>query len=59
MLYMVASENVRNLYRNELIQFYYKEFVQTLDKIGYLKQPPTLLDLHLELLKHGFLGKYI
>lgn len=33
--------------------FYHEELVAALKSIGYIKKPPTLLDVNLELLKHG------
>lgn len=40
-------------HEDELIIFYHEEFVKALKLFGYLKSPPTLLDLNVELLRHG------
>lgn len=37
----------------ELIVFYHQELLSALKSIGYMKTPPTLLDLNVELLRHG------
>ena len=39
--------------RSELIAFYHEQLVSALTAIGYMKAPPSLLDLNVELLKHG------
>jgi hypothetical protein len=39
--------------KGELIAFYHQQLVAALKSIGYMKAPPTLLDLNVELLKHG------
>lgn len=52
---MVASEETRENYRDELVLFYYKEFVKALKNIGFMTKPPCALDLNVELLKNGFL----
>lgn len=55
MLYAVASTETREKYRDELIFHYHQEFMATLKALG--TRPtipvPSLLDIHLELLKHG------
>lgn len=40
---------------DEIIMFYHQEFVKALKTFGYMKPPPSLLDLNLEILKHGAL----
>lgn len=52
--YDLSSEN-RQKYRNEYIKYYHDEFVSTLKLFGYLKKTPSLLDLHVELIKCGTL----
>lgn len=52
----MASNETREKYRPELIKLYHDEFVGTLAKLGYLKTPPSLLDLNIELLKNGAMG---
>lgn len=53
----MGSTETRDNHREELIRLYYDEFVGTLGKLGYLKTPPSLLDLQIELLRNGVLGK--
>jgi hypothetical protein len=33
--------------------YYHKEFVEALKSFGYMKTPPSLLDLNVELMKRG------
>lgn len=56
-MYNSVSYETRNSHRDELIKFYYDEFVATLNRFGYLKKIPTLVDLHVEITKCGHLGK--
>lgn len=42
--------------KEQLVMFYHAEFVGALKQFGYMKAPPSLLDLNVELLKHGALG---
>lgn len=53
---MIDNE-VRVQHRHELITHYYNEFTATLKEIGYLGKVPTLIDLNVEMLKKGSLGK--
>lgn len=55
LLYAVASTETREKYRDELIYHYHQEFMATLTALGTRSSVPvpTLLDIHLELLKHG------
>lgn len=46
----------KNVIKEELVVFYHQELVKALKSIGYLKQPPSLLELNVELLKHGSLN---
>lgn len=46
----------RKLFRNDIVLFYYKTFVKSLRTFGYEKEPPTLLDLNVELARNGALG---
>lgn len=55
-LYGSMTLKNRKIYRNEIILFYYETFVSSLRKFGYDKQPPTLLDLNVELTRNGALG---
>lgn len=42
-----------NSIKEEMIVFYHQELVKALNSIGYMKTPPSLLDVNVELLKHG------
>lgn len=52
-LYCDLSIDNRRKHRDEYIKYYHDEFVKALKSYGYLKAPPTLLDLQIELLKCG------
>lgn len=56
-LYLVASDEVREKNRDDLIKFYHQEFTQTLEKLGLMSKIPTLHEIYLELLKNQFIGK--
>ena len=47
------SDENRLTHYDELLFIYHEQFVEALRKFGYLKQPPTLLDLQVEMLKNG------
>lgn len=50
--YFVSAENRQN-HRAEFIAVYHKQFVESLKTFGYLKAPPSLIDLQVELLRNG------
>lgn len=52
--FFVTIQN-RKQHRDELIAIYHQQFVESLKKFGYLKSPPSLIDLHVELLRNGHL----
>lgn len=52
--YFVSAEN-RQKHRDDFISAYYSQFEASLKKFGYLKAPPSLIDLQVELLKNGHL----
>lgn len=54
-LYFLLSAENRQTRRDEFITTYYRQFVESLKKFGYLKAPPSLIDLQVELLKNGHL----
>lgn len=56
-LYLMIDTPVRAGHRQELITYYYNEFDTTLKKLGYLGKVPSLIDLNIELLKKGKLGR--
>jgi hypothetical protein len=53
MFSIVTPDNDGNIPETELIMFYHKEFVEALKMFGYMKQPPSLLDLNVEIMRHG------
>lgn len=48
-----ATPEVFETHSDEFISYYHQEFVETLKSFGFLKAPPTLIDLHVELMRHG------
>lgn len=54
-LYNSASIATREGHRDELISFYHSQLVECLGKFGYLRKMPTLLEIHMEILKCGHL----
>lgn len=50
----MSAEN-RKKHRAEFITTYHQQFVEALKKFGYLKAPPSLIDLNVELLRNGTL----
>jgi hypothetical protein len=46
------SDNYSDL-KADMVAFYHQELVNALKFIGYMKIPPSLLDVNIELLKHG------
>jgi hypothetical protein len=52
MYYFLSAEN-RQTRRDEIISCYYSQFVASLKAFGYMKSPPSLIDLQVELLKNG------
>lgn len=58
-LYGSMTLKNRKTYRNEIILLYYESFVKSLREFGYEKEPPSLLDLNVELAKNGALGAQI
>lgn len=52
-LYCFVSAENRQKRRNEFVATYHSQFVESLKKFGYLKAPPTLIDLKVELLRNG------
>jgi hypothetical protein len=55
-LYGSMTLENRRQHRDEIILYYHETFVESLRKFGYKKQPPTLLDLNVELTRCGPLG---
>ncbi|XP_058822379.1 uncharacterized protein LOC131683970 [Topomyia yanbarensis] len=58
-LYNMCSTETRDNHRDELIKFYYDEFVASLNKFGYLGKIPPLINLHVEILKNGHLETFL
>ncbi|XP_059620761.1 uncharacterized protein LOC132264538 [Phlebotomus argentipes] len=57
-LYAMASSKARER-QEELLRIYHDKFCSLLTDLGYLKKPPSLLDLHIELLRHGFMEVFL
>ncbi|XP_058822377.1 uncharacterized protein LOC131683968 [Topomyia yanbarensis] len=55
LLDLVVKHDVKVAKRDEIIYQYYQHFVEILNKIGFLGTVPSLVDLHIELLRKGFL----
>lgn len=52
-MFCFLSQDNRINRRDEFIACYHQQFVETLKLFGYLKAPPSLLDLQIEMLKNG------
>jgi Ecdysteroid kinase-like family len=52
-LYLFLNDENRLKCRDEFIATYHSQFVDSLKSFGYLKAPPSLLDLQIELLRCG------
>lgn len=52
-LYFFVSAGNRQKHRADIIATYHRQFVESLKKFGYLKAPPSLIDLQVELLRNG------
>lgn len=52
---MVASQEARENHRDEIVAYYYEEFVAALKNVGFMSKPPAILELNVELLKNGFM----
>lgn len=50
---IVKRDDEGELPIDDLIMFYHQNFVKALKTFGYMRSPPSLLDLNVELLKHG------
>uniref|UniRef100_A0A182RVY1 CHK domain-containing protein n=1 Tax=Anopheles funestus TaxID=62324 RepID=A0A182RVY1_ANOFN len=58
LVYFLASSpalDVLDKHRDELVYIYHETLVLLLQKMGYMKSVPSLLELQVELLKHGSL----
>ncbi|XP_050070014.1 uncharacterized protein LOC126558105 [Anopheles maculipalpis] len=58
LVYFLASSpayDVLQKHRDELVYIYHETLVLLLQKLGYMKSVPSLLELQVELLKHGAL----
>ncbi|XP_070509090.1 uncharacterized protein [Chironomus tepperi] len=54
-LYNFVSDEDRITRYDEFLYIYHEQFIEALTKFGYLKQPPSLLDLQVEMMKNGHL----
>ena len=52
-LYFFLSDENRLTRYDEFLATYHQQFVEALKKFGYVKQPPSLLDLQAEMMKNG------
>lgn len=52
MYYFLSTEN-RQTRRGEFVTIYYNQFVESLKQFGFMKAPPSLIDLQVELLRNG------
>lgn len=52
-LYNLISDENRRTRRNEIIRDYHCEFAKTLKRLGFIGKVPSLLDLQMNLVKHG------
>ncbi|KAG5668058.1 hypothetical protein PVAND_016014 [Polypedilum vanderplanki] len=52
-LYNFLSDENRQKYRDEFLAIYHQQFVDSLKKFGYKKQPPSLIDLQVEMIRNG------
>lgn len=57
LIYMIADTDCRQHHRDQLIKSYHNEVVNTLNSLGFLGKIPTLIEIHIEMLKNGYLGK--
>ncbi|XP_062565601.1 uncharacterized protein LOC134227911 [Armigeres subalbatus] len=55
LLDLIVDNRTKTNYRSRILYEYHKHFATVLDKMGYLKNIPTLVDLQIELIRHGFL----
>jgi hypothetical protein len=56
MMGLFRLQDVEEDFKEKLIMFYHQELVDALKSVGYMKAPPSLLDLNVELVKHGALN---
>ena len=56
-LYGMVGHEARER-RNDLIRAYHARFAKVLKLVGTTRRIPSLLDVQVELLRHGVLGKF-
>lgn len=54
-LYNDVSDENRRARQPEIIHFYHSEFVAALKRFGFIGKIPSLLDLQMALMRHGFM----
>lgn len=59
MLALVKRDEDGEIPSDDLIMFYHEEFVKALKMMGFMKTPPSLVDLNIELLKHGAVKMFL
>jgi hypothetical protein len=52
---VVKRDSEGELPTEELTAYYHQEFVEALKSFGFMKKPPSLLDLNIEILENGAL----
>lgn len=57
LLYVIADSECRENHRDELLSVYHAQFRDTLIKLGFLRAIPTLMDVQVEVLRNGIMGK--
>lgn len=57
LIYLIGNEEVRDR-KSEVYVLYHRKLCADLEKYGYMKKPPTLLDLNLEIMKYGAAGMF-
>lgn len=58
LMFMIADRECRQNHRDQLLKSYHDQFVATLNQLGCKAKPPTLLDIQVETLKNGLMGKF-
>lgn len=54
---LIVDNQTKTAHRKEIIHEYHQHFASILKKIGFPGKIPSLVDLQVELLRKGFLGK--
>lgn len=57
-MFMIADRECREQHRDQLLRCYHDQFVATLNQLGSTAKPPTLLDIQVEVLRNGLMGRF-